>query len=58
MDQSLEDLLNESIAINITNDIGHDVTEYQILSKCFVCMYVLLLLLKFEWICTKFISYR
>ena len=34
MDQSLEDLLNESIAINITNDIGYDVTEYQILSKC------------------------
>ena len=34
MDQSLEDLLNELIAINITNDIGHDVTEYQILSKC------------------------
>ena len=37
LELSLEDLINESIAINITNDIGHDVTEYQILCKYIKC---------------------
>ena len=38
LELSLEDLINESIAINITNDIGHDVTEYQVLCKNIKCI--------------------
>ena len=37
LELSLEDLVDKSIAINITNDIGYDVTEYQTLCKYIKC---------------------
>ena len=37
LELSLEDLVDKLIAVNITNDIGYDVTEYRTLRKYIKC---------------------